>query len=332
MEQKVEVLTVVEAARREGRRVGEVLNRLGVKRSTYYSWRSPRKGKPRLPRVTTVTDCERQAIDCVKNEYPTMRHRQIQGILQGRGLYVSESEVFEHLKRTGQVEPYARRPSPWDEPRFEVIRRNSLWGGDWTRLRIAGLRWYLLALIDYFSRLFIAFGIFPSINSSHVRWLYQEGLRAEGIQKTEAILPELRLDCGSPNKASVTKAFFEELGADLSFCRVRRPTDNARCERLFGTVKQEEIYLVGDYPETETAVEEIGRYRKFYNNERPHQALWNFTPAHVHAVNNKTKILAERKEIKQRTRNFRKAYWLGEPDGLVTLTKKCSLQKLILSI
>jgi transposase InsO family protein len=36
------------------------------------------------------------------------------------------------------------------------------------------------------------------------------------------------------------------LGAELSFARVRRPTDNALTERFYGTIKQEEIYLVGE--------------------------------------------------------------------------------------
>jgi hypothetical protein len=46
-----------------------------------------------------------------------------------------------------------------------------------------------------------------------------------------------------------------------------------------------------------------------YNQRRPHQALFNFTPARVHAVNNKSVLLQELAELKRRAREKRKAYW-----------------------
>ena len=117
------------------------------------------------------------------------------------------------------------------------------------------------------------------------------------------------MDRGSPNTSGITQEFFEALGAELSFARVRRPTDNALTERFYGTVKQEEIYLVGNYPDETSAREEIGRYIETYHRSRPHQALFNFTPAHVHALNNKSALLLELRELKHTTRERRKAYW-----------------------
>jgi len=99
------------------------------------------------------------------------------------------------------------------------------------------------------------------------------------------------------------------MGAELSFARVRRPTDNALTERFYGTIKQEEIYLVGNYPDEVSAKEEIGRYIESYNHQRPHQALMNFTPSHVQEVNNKSRLLAELKEMKRKTREKRKEFW-----------------------
>ena len=101
------------------------------------------------------------------------------------------------------------------------------------------------------------------------------------------------------------------MGADLSFARVRRPTDNALTERFFGTAKQEEIYLTGSYPDEQSARYEIGRYIEFYNMQRPHQSLWNFTPAYVHEINNKALILKELEHLKQEARMKRKLYWEG---------------------
>jgi len=96
------------------------------------------------------------------------------------------------------------------------------------------------------------------------------------------VKPELRADRGSPNTSKVTKAFFKDIGADLSFARVSRPTDNAITERFYRTIKQEEIYVVGDYQDLPTAKEVIGEYIKWYNEKRPHQALWNFRSSMSH--------------------------------------------------
>ena len=126
--------------------------------------------------------------------------------------------------------------------------------------------------------------------------------------------PELRVDRGSPNTSGVTREFFDSLAVELSFARVRRPTDNALTERFYGSIKQEEIYLVGNYPDEISAREEIGRYIERYHYHRPHQALMNFTPAHVHEVNNKSRLMAELQEMKRKTREKRKAYWTQNPN------------------
>jgi hypothetical protein len=84
----------------------------------------------------------------------------------------------------------------------------------------------------------------------------------------------------------------------LQDARVRRPTDNALAERFFGTAKQEEIHIVGSYPNEHSARCEIGRYINFYNTERPHQSLWNFTPGQIHEVNN-TLILEKLVKLKR---------------------------------
>ena len=109
-------------------------------------------------------------------------------------------------------------------------------------------------------------------------------------------------------KSSIAQVFFDIMGADLSFARVRRPTDNALTERFFGTAKQEEIYIVGSYPDERSCRYEIGGYIHVCNHERPHQSLWNFTPAHIHELNNNTKILEELSKLKLKARLRRKLY------------------------
>jgi transposase InsO family protein len=308
--QKRAIIEVVASHRDQGRTVGEVLSSAGVARSSYYRWRKG-NGEKKAERSSRneLTVEERRLIDEVKEQYPEYRHRRVQGIVQQRGVYLSASVIYGHLKARGQVEPYERRTAPWNSPRYEVWQRNLMWGSDWRKLRVGGVRWYLLTVIDFFSRWIIAWEVVPTVNAGNVKAIYQAGLKNQGISIRSESKPELRVDRGSPNTSTITQEFFEALGAELSFARVRRPTDNALTERFYGTIKQEEIYLVGNYPDEISAREEIGRYIERYHHQRPHQALMNFTPAHVHEVNNKSRLMAELNEIKRRTREKRKAYW-----------------------
>jgi transposase InsO family protein len=311
--QKQEIITFVKDQRQKGQCVKKTVAVLGVARSSYYRWKGgPLEKNIPVTSTRTVTPEEIRRIDSAINQYPGLRHRQIQGILQNTGFYISPATVYSRFKELGLVEPYRRRPSPLKTPQYEVFRRNVLWGGDWTRLLIGGVRWYLLTLIDFFSRFIIAYRIAPSVNAGVVKALYREGLLSEKIPLSTLQKPELRLDCGSPNTSRITRDFFEAIGADLSFARVRRPTDNAITERFYGTIKQEEIYLVGNYPDEVSADLEIGSYIGYYNNKRPHQALWNFTPRRIHDVNNKTEIMRQLRELKQKTLEARRNYWLNQ--------------------
>jgi putative transposase len=324
--QKQGVMEQVAVDRRQGRPVGEVLNSLGVARSSYYRWKKGEGKKvERLRSSYEITAEERQQIDAVKEEHPLYRHRRIQGVLQQRGVYLSATVIYEHLKARGQVEAYERRAAPWKEPRYEVWQRNVMWGSDWTKLRVGAVRWYLVTVIDFFSRWIVAWEVVPTVHAGVMKAIYEAGLNNQGISKQSVAKPRLRVDRGSPNTSGITQEFFESLGAELSFARVRRPTDNALTERFYGTIKQEEIYLVGNYPDEISAKEEIGRYIEDYHHHRPHQALMNFTPAHVHEVNNKSRLMAELKEMKRKTREKRKEFWARRSDASLAAVSRGTL-------
>src|SRR5438034_7123240 len=161
--QKQAVLELVETHHREGRTVSEVLGSVGVARSSYYRWKKG-EGEKKVERSSRyeLTGEERQLIE-VKQLHPQYRHRRIQGMLQQQGVYLSASAIYGHLKELGEVEPYERRPAPWKSPRYEVWQRNLMWGSDWTKLLVGGVRWYLLTVIDFFSRLIVAFDVVPTV-------------------------------------------------------------------------------------------------------------------------------------------------------------------------
>jgi transposase InsO family protein len=317
--QKQGVIDQVKVSLESGRKLKDVLTVLGIKQSTYYRWKNylskTASENPVLhpsDRKTSksLTAEEVNLILKTKDENPQMRHRQIQGLLQKKEIYISESSVFNVLKTNNLVERYERRPAPWDEPFYEIYRANMMWGADWTKMRIGGERWYLLTMIDFFSRKIISWKILKTVVAKNITELYLDGIDDMQMPHDWHLKPELRVDQGSPNTAHVTKRFFKDIEAELSFARVHRPTDNARTERFYGTIKQEEIYLVGDYQDEITANEEIKKYIEFYNDERPHQSLWNFTPSQIHEMNNKTENLNALKDLKIKSWTNRKEYWI----------------------
>lgn len=290
--------------RQNGARIGRALARLGVARSTYYGWHS-RLRRPSGRAVNALLPAERAAIVARKQQEPHWRHRTISGRLRQEDIWVSPSSCYRVLSAADLVEPYERREAPWDRPRYEPVGPNRLWGEDWTGIVIAGRRWYLLVLLDLFSRLIVAWDVVPTVTRREVRELVARGMLAQGLDRQITRL-RLRTDAGSPNIAGEVKAFFDDIGIDLSVGRVRRPTDNGRVERVNGTLKQEEVYCQGPegYLSPAGARLSLGRYIDYYCHRRPHQALWNFPPAHVHAVGNKTKLLEEyRERVKQARQN-----------------------------
>ena len=240
--------------------------------------------------ILTLTDSEEQAVIEKKQTDPQLSHRQISGSLRPEGYYVSPSSCYRILKARGWVWAQSLREAPWKVPRLEPFRPNQIWGEDWTILTIGDRRHYLLTIIDYFSRYIIAWGVVPTVTQKEVQNLLTLAYWSQGLEHQKH-KPILRADLGSPNIARNTKRLIKDLEMLLCLSRAHRPTDNARQERWFRTAKQEEIYCYPSYPSLDIARSSLANYISTYNDKRPHQALWNYTPSFVHGLENKTKLM-----------------------------------------
>ena len=280
--------------KRSGIAVSCALRSLGVARSTYYGWQGAKRSRRQAP--NRILAEERRAILQRKAREPQLCHRAIAGTLRQEGIWLSDSSCYRVLASEELVSIYERRPRPWLEPRYEPIAPNLIWGEDWTGLQIEEKRWYLLVLLDLFSRLIVAWSLVKTVTHREVRELVAYGLLSQGIDGGEGA-PRLRADRGSPNLHGTVRSLLQDLGGEVSYSRPRRPTDNARVERVNGTLKQEEIYCQGPggYLSLAGARLSLGRYIDYYNQKRPHQSLWGFAPAYVHQVGNKTRLLGEYK-------------------------------------
>ena len=122
--------------------------------------------------------------------------------------------------------------------------------------------------------------------------------------------PILRTDPGSPNMAADVRIFLREIGVVFSPGRVGRPTDNARQERFYRTLKQEEVYCHEGYVSLDSAKASIGHWINYYNEVRPHQALFGYPPAIVHRCGNKTRLLEDYRRNVEKAKEKRRQKWL----------------------
>lgn len=289
-EQRQRIIEEVQRLSLEGVPKSQILKALGVCRSTYYEWARERGASQRKPSALSLTVYEKQAIIDKKKIQTELTHRKISGSLRHDGFWISPSSCYRVLKPLGWVAHQELREAPWRVPRYEPFRPNQVWGEDWTILSITNNRYYLLTIIDYFSRYIVAWGIVKTVTQREVQNLLALAYLSEGIEQQDP-KPILKADQGSPNMARETKRLIRDLEMVLSPSRAYRPTDNPRQERWYRTVKQEEIYCYPTYPSEEIARSSIAKYIRFYHEERPHQALWNYTPRFVHRLGNNTELL-----------------------------------------
>jgi putative transposase len=297
-EQRQRIIAEVQNLIQAGISKVQALKNLGVCRSSYYGWLRAKKATQATSSPLQLTQVEKQAVVDKKQLEPQLSHRRISGSLRPEGYWISSSSCYRIFKALGWISSPNLREAPWKVPRYEPFRPNQIWGEDWTILSIASVRHYLLTVIDYFSRYIVAWGVVKTVTRAEVQNLLALAYLSEGINPEDP-KPLLRVDLGSPNMAHTTRRLIRDLEMVLSPSRPNRPTDNARQERWYRTAKQEEIYCYPTYPTAEIARLSLGRYIHHYNEERPHQSLWNYPPGYVHRLGNKSKLLAQYKMIIQ---------------------------------
>jgi putative transposase len=188
-----------------------------------------------------------------------------------------------NLSRPGgadhRVYPYLLRGLPIERP-------DQVWGVDITYIRLRGGFLYLVAFLDWFSRLVVAWELSDTLEMPFVLSCAEAALgRAvpeiinsdQGSHFTSERFTGRVLSASERFTGRVLSA-----GARVSMDGRGRYVDNIFTERLWRSVKYEEVYLA-DYETPREARSGLASYLTFYNQERPHQALGYLTPAAVHA-------------------------------------------------
>lgn len=175
--------------------------------------------------------------------------------------------------RGHKVYPYLLRDVP-------IERVNQVWSADITYLPLPSGFMYLAATIDWFSRYVIAWRLSNTLDGSFCQDMLEEAL---GRGKPEVF----NTDQGVQFTAGAWTGRLESAGVAVSMDGRGRCLDNVFVERLWRSVKYEDVYLRGyeRVPELEGG---LRAYFGFYNTERPHQSLDYRTPAEVYGVGAKT--------------------------------------------
>ena len=159
---------------------------------------------------------------------------------------------------------------------MKIDRPNQVWTSDITYIRLRQGFIYLVAVMDWFSRYVLAWEVSISLETSFcvaaLDWALQNGRPT--IFNT---------DQGSQFTSEHFMNRLETHGIDISMDGQGRVIDNIFIERLWRSLKYEEVYLK-DYMDVLDALSNLKTYFSFYNHERPHQALGYQTPAMVYQL------------------------------------------------
>ena len=157
---------------------------------------------------------------------------------------------------------------------------NHVWGTDITYIRTAEGFVYLVAFIDWYSRYVIAWGMYDSLHNGFVLEALRTALQF--VDDCGLPLPDIcNSDQGSHFTSEAYLEILEKAGIQISMDGRGRYLDNIFTERLWRSVKYEDVFL-NSYQNLEAARAGLEHYFCFYNHERPHQAIDNQTPAQLY--------------------------------------------------
>ena len=155
-----------------------------------------------------------------------------------------------------------------------IDRPDQVWSADITYIRLERGFAYLVAILDWFSRYVLSWRLSESLGEEFCVRAVEEALVLG--------LPEVfNTDQGAQFTSEAFCGLLESSGVRISMDGRGRVFDNIFVERLWRTVKYEEVYLK-DYGDVREGRTNLGAYFRFYNQERPHQALAYRTPAEVY--------------------------------------------------
>ena len=222
-------------------------------------------------------------IDELHLQLPFYGSRKLSQELRAEGRVVNRKHVQRLMQRMGLVAmapqpPSTSEPAP-EHPHYPYLLRgrtvsrvNQVWAADITYIPLAHGFLYLVAILDWYSRCVLAWRVSNTMESSFCVDALEDALSRHPA-------PEIfNTDQGAQFTAEAFTGVLRKRGIQISMDGKGRCLDNVFVERLWRSLKYEEVYLHA-YEGAREARTGIGGYFAFYDERRPHQALGYQTPA-----------------------------------------------------
>ena len=235
-----------------------------------------------LPRPVPKTELSiMHRLDRLHLEYPFAGSRMLRGLLAAEGCKIGRRHVRTLMRRMG-IEALYRRPRttmpesghkiyPYLLRGIEITRPNQVWAMDITYIPMARGFVYLAVVLDWFSRRVLSWRLSITMEASFCVATLEDALARHGK-------PDIfNTDQGSQFTGAAFTGVLADTGITISMDGKGAWRDNVFVERLWRSIKYEEVYLRA-YESVGEARSSIGRYLDFYNGKRPHQSLDGATP------------------------------------------------------
>ena len=223
-------------------------------------------------------------IDEIATKWPFYGARRIAAELRGQGMLIDRKRVGRLMRVMGIEAVYARPKTSRSHPahrkypyllRDVVIKRaDQAWGTDITYIPMPRGFLFLVAIMDWHSRFVLSWQLSNALDSVFCVEALEEALRVS--------TPEIfNSDQGCQFTSEAFTSVLLEHNVQISMDGKGRCWDNIFIERLWRTVKYEEVYL-NEYVDGVALFKALRRYFFFYNFQRRHQALGYSTPAQLY--------------------------------------------------
>ena len=224
-------------------------------------------------------------IDEEYTRHPFFGSRKMRDWLERQGHAVNRKRVRRLMRKMGLFsvapKPNTSRPAPQHKiypyllRGLEIERADQVWCTDITYIRLAHGFVYLTAVMDWYSRYVLSWEVSVTMEEAFCVSALESALRRHGR-------PEIfNTDQGSQFTGEAFTGVLKAAEVDISMDGKGRAMDNIMVERLWRSVKYEEVYLK-DYESVGELTVALKRYFAFYNEERPHQSHGGRTPAEVY--------------------------------------------------
>jgi transposase InsO family protein len=279
----------------------------GVSRRTFRDWLERRgeetKHNGHIPREHWLTPAEMRAITGYCGSRMELGYRTLCWQMVDADIAAaSPASVYNVLKRSGLTKKWAEMAEEAKKGFEQPKAVHEHWHIDFSYIRVCGTFYYFISVMDGYSRKILAWGLNRSMEG-----LWAEIIVAQAKELYPHANPRIITDNGSQFISRDFRELTTLLEIEHTFTSPAHPQSNGKLERFHRTLKSEHV-RTSSYFSYEDAKERMGRWIKYYNEERLHAALMYLPPEDVFR-GLKEKRLAERRQKLYTAIINRRIYW-----------------------